>query len=147
MRQMKLVSLCCLEKRKSILGLNLGRSTRIHHAEISDCFDMDPCTPRFALQWTTTGSTAHIYAFVPHGSWCMPDAWRIPVYAAQWITGIMCKTNEHLHLKTRPCAGDKVHFTAALNTGRSISSSICMLARTQTREIHNIGGDILLHIH
>ena len=31
---------------------------------------------------------ARSYAFAPHGSWCTPDAWWIPVYAAQWITGI-----------------------------------------------------------
>ena len=49
---------------------------------------MDPHTPRFAWQWTTTGSAARNYAFAPHGSWCTPDAWWIPVYATQWITGI-----------------------------------------------------------
>ena len=48
---------------------------------------MDPCTPRFARQWTTTGSSSCNDAFAPHGSWCTPDAWWIPVYTAQWITG------------------------------------------------------------
>ena len=40
-------------------------STRIHHTQISDHFDMDPRTPRFAWQWTTTGE--------------VQDPWRMTV--------------------------------------------------------------------